>query len=129
MLSYMCVVSFDLEYIFFWAEPVLWGMALHRHGSPSLLGACKCPGRGHRGEEFEGAEGNGLIALFGDHNQHPTWHWKKQEDIGRYELCKSALPLNASLYVVLRCLGISIVQTRNQVDLGTYPPPMEVRQG
>lgn len=108
--------------MFFWAEPVLWG-----YGSTQapLLGACKCSGRGHSREEFEGGEGNGLTALFGDHTQHPTPHWKKQEDIGRWELCKSALPLNTSLCY----LGISRVQERNHTDLGTYPPDGGRREG
>ena len=80
----------------------------------------------------EATEGRNLkeqiTALFGDHTQHLTWHWKKQEDIGRWELCKSALPLNTSLYAVLHYLGISMVHARNQMDLGTYLPPMEVEE-
>lgn len=63
MLSYTCVVPFDLEYIFFWQSLFFWDMALHRPGSPSgspWLGACKHLGRGHRGEEFVGAGASGL---------------------------------------------------------------------
>lgn len=37
-------------------------------------------------------------------------------------MCKSALPLNTSLYAALCYLGISRVQERNHTDLGTYPP-------
>lgn len=98
-------------------------MALRRHGSPSglpLLGACKGPSREWRVEEFEGAEGSGLTALFWDHTWHLTWKWKKQEHTGRWELCKWALSLNTSLYTVLHYLEISIVKARDQMDLRNY---------
>lgn len=74
-------------------------MALHRHGTLAgspLLGACECSGRGHRREKFEGAEGNGLTALFRGLTQHLTWHWKKREDICRWDLWKLVLPLKAT---------------------------------
>lgn len=126
LCSAIHVASFVLEYIFFWAEPVLLGYGSTQTPGSPLPGAYKGPSRGCRVEEFEGAEGSGLTALFGDHTWHLTRQCKKQEHIGRWELYKWALPLNASLYSGLHCLEISIVKVRNQMDLRTYSYVMEV---
>lgn len=61
--------------------------------------------------------------MSGGRTQYLTQHRKKEEDIGRWELCKLALPPNVSLYAVLPYLGITIVQARIQMNLETYPSP------
>lgn len=129
LCSAIHVASFDLGYIFFWAQPVLLGYGSIQTRKPIWLTSawdCKVPSRGCIVEEFKGAEGSGLTALFWHHTWHLTRQWKKQEHTGRWELCKWALPLNASVYIVLHYLAISIVKARTQMDLRIYSYEMEV---
>lgn len=77
------VSSFDLEYIFFWTQPVLLGNGSIQTMKPIWLTFawdCKGPSRV---EEFEGVEGSGLTALFWHHTWHLTRQCKKQEHTGR----------------------------------------------
>lgn len=131
VLSYMCVVSFDLEYIFLWAEPILLG-----HGSTQAWGLgwftfawglWMLWQRPQKGEIWRSRGQRSYCSVQGPYPASDMALEGAGRHFCRWDLWKLALPLKALLYAVLHCLGTSIVQAvpwqvRNQMHLGTYPP-------